>query len=139
MYSLAQRIVAVLVLGSALLGASVWTNEAPKLTLEQKVHQADLVGVGRVTAVNVADPRRKGLEHIATIRIHTLLKGTAESSISLVYDTGIYEIDPQCCVSGATYLFFLKRDSRGLFTSINGPRGVYRIDTQSWPYEEQKP
>jgi hypothetical protein len=81
-----------------------------------------------------------GLEHIAMVRIDTLLKGNAESSVALIYGTGMYENDPLCCEKGATYLFFLQRNRRGLFTSINGPRGVYRIDqAKTWPYGSLKP
>jgi hypothetical protein len=134
-----QALVAV-ALSATWCGQSTLANQAPEMPLEQKVHEATIVGIGTVIAVNVSDSRRIGMEHIATIRIDTLLKGSPVSNIALVYGTNVYELDPLCCEIGVTYLFFLQRDERGLFTSINGPRGVYRIDQPKvWPYTDLKP
>jgi hypothetical protein len=140
MRALIWQALAVMVLSTLWCSKAAWANEAPDMPLEQKVHEATIVGIGTVTAVDVSDPRKIGMEHIATIRIDTLLKGPPLSSIALVYGTSVYELDPLCCEKGATYLFFLRRDKRGLFTSISGPRGVYRIDQpKTWPYTSLKP
>jgi len=120
-----------LTLGVAWFEPIANANEVPNTPLEQKVHEADLVGIGKVVDVNVNDPRRIGLEHIAIVEIDTLLKGDPRKSVALVYGTGVYELDPQCCVKGATYLFFLRRDHRGLLLSIDGPKGVYQIAVPS--------
>ncbi|HEY8587503.1 MAG TPA: hypothetical protein VIL60_12385 [Rhodanobacter sp.] len=140
MRALIWQALAVMVLSTLWYSNGAWANEAPDMPLEQKVHEAALVGIGTVIAVDVADPRKIGMEHIATIRIDTMLKGPPLGSVALVYGTGVYELDPLCCERGATYLFFLRRDERGLFTSINGPRGAYRIDPpKTWPYTHLKP
>jgi len=127
MLTIVRRMAIALTLGIAWLEPIAKANEAPNTPLEQKVREADLVGIGKVVDVDVNDPRRTGLEHIATLEIDTMLKGEPTKSVPLVYGTGVYELDPQCCVRGMTYLFFLHRDHRGLLVSVDGPKGVYKI------------
>lgn len=127
--AIARRMAIALALGVAYFEPIAMANEAPNRPAEQKVREADLIGIGRVVDVDVKDSRRIGLEHIATIEIDTLLKGDPVKSVALTYATGVYELDPQCCIKGATYLFFLQRDHRGLYVSVDGPKGVYRIAT----------
>lgn len=140
MFKVIRKILAAAAMSAVLFVTNVWSMEVPSVPLEKKVQESDLVAIGTVIAVDVHDARYVGVGRLATIRIETLLKGPAVSNVDLIYGTSIYETDPLCCELGVTYLVFLSLGERGLYSSVYGPNGVYRVDqNKTWPYTSPKP
>lgn len=47
----------------------------------------------------------------------------------MLYNGDIAEDNPSCCNVGETYLFFLKGVGENLYRSVNGPYGIYVIQS----------
>jgi len=116
-------------------GASA--NQVKDFPLEKKVADADVVFIGTVSRINVTDQRLVGSEHLALVRVDTLLKGELGKDVEVLYGGGIYELAPRCCENNGVYLFFLRKDGRGIYETVNGPFGTYRIrqDKQSFDWQ----
>jgi hypothetical protein len=103
------------------LGAAMpsHANFVVEPTFAEKLARADLVVIGTVTS---AEPAR------ATLDVLRTLKGEAGGAITVSTYSRIAELDPQCCVVGATYVMFLRRSPQnGEMHSVRGAYGMVRI------------
>jgi hypothetical protein len=109
--------------------------------LEKKVADADIVFIGTVSQINVPDTRLIGSEHLALVHVDTILKGEPGKDVNILYGGGIYELAPLCCEANEIYLFFLRKDGRGIYETVSGPFGTYKIrqDRQSFDWQIKKP
>jgi hypothetical protein len=92
-------------------------------TFEEKMAQAELVVIGTVTA-----RQREDLRGSVTIRVLRSLKGEAGETLTVATSHGVPEMDPPCCVVGATYLMFLARARNGgRLIAVGGPGGIVMV------------
>ncbi len=108
----------VIALGLAFPGA-VGALVLNKKTMDQMVAESDLIMIGRVESLSVAPPYGDG---IAQIRGVAAVKGLAD--VTLVYRTGMTELNPDCCEIGKSYLFFLRRQPGGEYFTVGGRQGA---------------
>jgi hypothetical protein len=94
-------------------------NMLVKMSLDEMVHQSDLVVIGVATAHG---------DKVANISVETALKGRNPMEFELLTDIGIAEGDPNCCVNGQRYLMFLRKTKDGYFMSVDGHFGVVWIN-----------
>jgi hypothetical protein len=93
-----------------------------------------------------ADPERPESLGIATVRLDSVLKGVAGRMIRIVYRGEISEGDPLCCAVGGRYFMMLAHSDGDLYTSVDGPYGIFDIDPPgarpdekiSWPGDHPK-
>ena len=68
----------------------------------------------------------------AEVKVFSSLKGERTDNILVLFDGSIAEMNPACCVEGATYLFYLQKVKRSTdsryFESADGRFGIYRLD-----------
>jgi hypothetical protein len=115
------------IIGALFLMASfsALCNQSKEMSLEDKVNKSDLVVIARVVSVF-----KKGCvasSKCADIRIATYLKGSSVEQVAVLFDGPISELNPKCCVPGATYLFLLEHIDERYYRSVNGRYGVYLI------------
>jgi hypothetical protein len=114
-------------LAAIIVVGPVFANDLRELPLEQKVRNSTLVVFGRVVKTkDVIDAR--GNEY-ARIHLEKILKGkTSKSSdVEVLYQSTVAELDPDSCMSGELYLFFLELLPSGYYRSVNGRFGIYRV------------
>jgi hypothetical protein len=107
-------------------GGMVRANDVREYSLEKKARLADVVIIGRVMSV-----RREGggpLEY-ALVHVDKALKGEPPNSVEVLVKGAIAEMDPECCVTGGVYLWFLVKEKDKRFESVNGRFGIYLIHT----------
>ena len=80
----------------------VRANDVREYSLEARL--ADVVIIGRVMSV-----RQEGggpLEY-ALVQVDKALKGEPPNSVEVLVKGAIAEMDPECCITGGVYLWFL--------------------------------
>ncbi|MBT2117067.1 hypothetical protein KK141_09965 [Dyella sp. LX-66] len=116
-------------LGVASIGAgSLYAFNRPTMPLNEKAARSTLVFFGTVKEANYRDLRLAGNERAALVRIDKVLKGAPGDDVQIIWTNGIAELSLDCCVAGGRYLFFVAANQRGLYESVSGADGVYRID-----------
>ncbi len=114
----------IILFALSLVGAAR-ANQVVELSFAHKKAQSDLIVIGKVTSLD-AKPCLHG-DRCAQVRIATVLKGPARNGVVVLYEGMVAELDPLCCRVGTTYLFFLQKVRKGVYASVNGPFGIYRI------------
>lgn len=112
-----------------LVGVSSEANQILEYSLEEKIKRSDIVVLGRVSALSKEMSSGFSIE-FADISVLGVLGGSSEvgDSIRFVYHEGVDELSSDCCEVGEEYLLFLSREGNGMYFSVNGQFGVYRID-----------
>ena len=95
--------------------------EPLKMYAEDMVERSDYILVATVTRTYDG----QGPAKFADIEPVAQIKGIAPKTF--MYKTGISEIDPSCCETGASYLFFLKRASNGSVVTVGGRGGAIKV------------
>ncbi len=111
--------------------AACSANEVATKTLEEKVSESDLVVsgvVGEILPCGTIDVGECSKYSVtAKVLVHDILKGTAPKEILFRCKESIPEFSPRACNPGVKYLMFLQQDGKGVFHSVNGPRGIYSL------------
>lgn len=115
----------VVLVGLALPGAAL-PVELNKKFIDQMVAESDLIMIGKVEALSSSDT---SADQLAQVRGIYGIKGLAD--VTLIYRTGIRELDPDCCEVGKTYLLFLRRQPNGLFVTVGGRQGAIEASSES--------
>jgi len=100
--------------------------ELSKKFIDQMIDESDLIMIGKVEALSASDT---SADQLARLRGIYGIKGLAD--VTLIYRTGIRELDPDCCEVGKTYLFFLRRQPNGLFVTVGGRQGSIEASSES--------
>ncbi len=103
--------------------STVVANQVKELSLEEKSSRSDLVVVGRIERTDASG----GVERVALVHVETRLKGASQGLVKVRYRSGISELDPDCCEIGGRYIFFLREGRDGVYQSVNGYFGVYKV------------
>lgn len=119
-----RLLAAALLLFSAGVARSSYIAE---LSLEEKAASSDLVVIGWVKSIK---PDRRPISNpsVKFVRIATdlLMKGHERHEFTARIGSSIEEADPNCCVVGAVYIFFLKKSGEQ-YEVVNPPFGVKRL------------
>ena len=108
----------------ACISAPATANVVTPPTFEQLMAESNLVIIGTVTGVNRGD--RDGYGATATLSVQRALKGEQVGALTVSTYSRIAEMNPRCCIVGATYLMFL-RSWEGQFVSVWGLYGMVQI------------
>ncbi len=122
------RIVGV-VLSVLFVARDAGANDVRQYSLEKKARLSDVVVAGHVLSTRTEPPIGGG-ETYARVRVDAILKGTPGENVEVLTRGMISEFDPDCCVIGKSYLFFLVKLRKGGFESVNGPYGIYPLETR---------
>ena len=118
---------AIILLAVLFAAGDLLANDVRELPLEKKARLSDLVVIGRVESTH---PEKVvgGEFQYARVHVDTVLKGKPPDRLDVMYLGMVAEFDPECCVVGKSYLFFLVKERRSeRFESVNGPHGIYPI------------
>ena len=114
-----------------LLGATPhWEfNEAGRRDLYEN---ADLIFIGKVIKEHccTSELHAKGKEYgdFALAQIEIPIKGPSKAEVIFNHRAGIVDMQPDCCVEGATYLFYLKSiKGKDWYNFYGGQFSVSRI------------
>lgn len=119
-----DRYYSLLVFFFCLSPGFLFASSVKEKNVERKVSQSDVVIIGQVVASNL-DTYSDGIQKkYASVRIVDSLKGKVSGNVNVLYRTGISEADPDCCVVGEVYLFFLRRIGNDMYLSSDGKFGV---------------
>lgn len=110
-----------------LLPSFLSANALRDIPLSQKVAKADIVVLGRTLSISRSGRRFEA--QYAMIRVERILKGAAPPKISVMAKGTISELDPDCCVKGQRYLFFLQEMKNGSYASVDGRFGIVPLDS----------
>lgn len=103
-------------------------NQAMDRPLEEKVAASDIVFLGTVQQLDYAPPSgKKVVGRTALVHVDTPLKGNPKGDVLVAYDTGEWELSPECCDMGRVYLFFLRKAPNGTYVSAAGQFGIYMV------------
>jgi hypothetical protein len=103
-------------------------NVVREYSLEKKTRLSDIVVIGQVVSIHQEPGAGAPLEY-AHIQVDKVLKGSALKSVDILSKGSIAEADPECCEVGRVYLFFLVKEQKNIFESVNGRFGIYAIPT----------
>jgi len=117
------RLLSVVILLAA-LSNSAQGNVLKELSLDQKVESSELVIIG--TVVGVKEQGCLEMYRCAYLKVVSVLKGSPDAEIPVLFDGPIAEEESACCEAGRSYLFFLTKVRGAYYASSNGPYGVYR-------------
>lgn len=127
--------VIAVMLASLTATAACSANEIVAQTLDEKVSRSDLVITGIVVEIlpcGISDTGECSSSSVtAKVLVQDTLKGTAPKEILFRCKESIPEFSPSACAPGVKYLMFLQQDGKGVFHSVNGPRGVYNLTKSS--------
>lgn len=100
-------------------------NAVDEMTLSKKVKSSDLIVIGEIVSIQ----QKCSVAGNKCAKIHAMvtLKGRAVTDPSIIFDGMVGELDPMCCKVHKTYIFFLKNIKGNIYSSVNGPFGVYLI------------
>lgn len=100
-------------------------GDLQQLSLDERVSRSELVIIGKVRQI-VRNTDGFGSD-IAQVTSESVLKGQAEHEIRFAFNGSIVESHSECCVVGGRYLFFMARNKKGEYYSVNGRYGVYAL------------
>lgn len=106
-------------------------NEVVEYSLDDKIAQSQVVVIGRVLSTSKIEFPDKNLSSVEYANVETLsgMRGADVGEIiKVAFKFGVSELEPDCCLVGGGYLFFISRKEDGLYYSVNGPYGIYKID-----------
>ena len=110
-----------------LVPSAALANAIREISLKEKVDRSSLVIIGKATgAAWNSTPELAGVEY-EEISVVNVLKGSPTNTILVLIRGMIAEEDPGCCTEGANYLFFLRADGKGRYSSVNGHFGIVRV------------
>lgn len=96
-------------------------------TMSEKFAESDVVLVGRAISLPHKVLVRDRGSHAVDFVTEVAMKGTATPKFKLLISGGFHEMAIQCCAPGQLYLLYLRRVDEGLFVSVRGHFGVYRL------------
>ena len=89
--------------------------------------QSDIVIVGTLDST-VNQPSQLGeTPGLVHIQIQYVIKGKPPTSIVLDRGLGNAEMQISCCEKNLRYLLFLVRGPTGMYASVNGRYGIYKL------------
>lgn len=102
--------------------------ELRRYSIEEKVRESSVIFMGEVEQVVDLAPNANSIRTVARFRVTDIYKGRIESpNVELITRGFIVEMDPDCCVSGRTYLVFGHSGVQDFVAATNGPYGVYEV------------
>ena len=118
-----RALLCVMAVTAVLVGGAASANGVRPPTFQDLMTDSTLVVIGTVMTV---EPRSAVGEGWATIHVERVLKGDHLEAISVATTSPVMELDPRCCVPGATYIMFLRpaRPDSPLYRSVRGAYGV---------------
>lgn len=117
------RIASIAIL-EASLSTGIQANVLKQFSLEKKVESSELVVIA--TVIRIEGQGCLDGYQCAYLKISSVLKGSPDAEIPVLFDGPIAEEESDCCEQGRSYLFFLTKVRGSYYASSNGPYGIYR-------------
>ena len=107
-------------------------NFVTELSYDDRVRKSEYVVIGTVQDVTPVVPDR--YESTARVTVRAVIKGQPDGELTVLRESPVAELDPQCCEVGATYLMFLARATQGgALYPVGGRQGMMRLGPAKTP------
>jgi len=111
-----------------------WPYSPPDPALQRRRYEgSDLVFIGKVVRLPCCDKGEhasdKTYRDLGLARIDIPIKGLPSGEVIFNYQSGIIDIQPECCREGATYIFFLKSiKGKDWYTFVGGVNSIIEVE-----------
>lgn len=114
-------------------------NQITDMGLQWKIDKAELIFIGTITKHEIRNTQirfedmaqslslRTKLAHVVAVKVLYSAEQTDKTNYEVQLVGAISEFNLHCCEIGTKHLFFTKKNQAGIYESVNGQFGVYKI------------